>query len=81
MSVTFTSREHPAQAEVKLHEPSLALDGGSEDGVDCLVESLRRRRLHAAPRRLHGCGDGRRARCWVQNVLCEAASRNISGCC
>ena len=26
------------QAEVKLHEPSLALDGGSEDGLDCLVE-------------------------------------------
>ena len=26
------------QAEVKLHEPSLALDGGSEDGLDCLVK-------------------------------------------
>lgn len=26
------------QAEVKLHEPSLALDGGSEEGLDCLVE-------------------------------------------
>ena len=33
-----TSHEHPVQAEVQLHEPSLALDGGTEDGLDCLIE-------------------------------------------
>ena len=27
-----------AQAEVKLHEPSMALDGGCADGLQCLLE-------------------------------------------
>jgi len=36
-ALTCAEPSGPAQAEVRLHEPSLALDGGGEQGLSCLL--------------------------------------------